>query len=537
MSTGKRRGFLGGAAILAGAVAITKLIGAVYKIPLGNLLGKEGMGPFQAAYNVYSVLLTVSTAGLPLALSRLVAEADALGRVNQRRRIFRVALGLFFVLGLIGGGLMLLLPDALAALLHNDLAAQAIRTLAPSLFCVCLLSAIRGYTQGQGRMLPTAVSQIIESSSKLIVGLSLAWVLTQRMQAPPETAAAGAILGVSAGSLLSLLTLTVWTLRSGRSEAGTDVPDGRRFILRRLLEIGIPVTLGSAGMSLVTLLDQSVSMGVLQRSLGLSVEVANGLYGEYSFALTLFALPPSFIYPVSISLVPAVSAALCRQDRAGAGRCAAAALRATALLALPAGVGLSVMAGPILHLLYPARPEEAAAAAWHLSVLGVASGTLGPGPLELPGVSLAIEVVPLPGHSSDSVGFLVEEGALVVTGDVVFAQSPTMVCWPDGRMGDYLASLDVLGRLVAERGVERLLTGHGPVIENPSERIEQARRHRLQRLQQVVSAVRSGIPADAEALVEAVYNDVRPELHDGAVRSVNAQLRYAFDEGILQENR
>ena len=354
MSTGKRRGFLGGAAILAGAVAITKLIGAVYKIPLGNLLGKEGMGPFQAAYNVYSVLLTVSTAGLPLALSRLVAEADALGRVNQRRRIFRVALGLFFMLGLIGGGLMLLLPDALAALLHNDLAAQAIRALAPSLFCVCLLSAIRGYTQGQGRMLPTAVSQIIESSSKLIVGLSLAWVLTQRMQAPPETAAAGAILG-------------------GRSDTGTDVPDGRRFILRRLLEIGIPVTLGSAGMSLVTLLDQSVSMGVLQRSLGLSVEVANGLYGEYSFALTLFALPPSFIYPVSISLVPAVSAALCRQDRAGAGRCAAAALRATALLALPAGVGLSVMAGPILHLLYPARPEEAAAAAWHLSVLGVAS--------------------------------------------------------------------------------------------------------------------------------------------------------------------
>ena len=170
-------------------------------------------------------------------------------------------------------------------------------------------------------------------------------------------------------------------------------------------------------------------------------------------------------------------------------------------------------------------------------MLGVASGTLGPGPLELPGVSLAIEVVPLPGHSSDSVGFLVEEGALVVTGDVVFAQSPTMVCWPDGRMGDYLASLDVLGRMVAERGVERLLTGHGPVIENPSERIEQAHRHRLQRLQQVVSAVRSGIPADAEALVEAVYNDVRPELHDGAVRSVNAQLRYAFDEGILQENR
>ena len=200
--------------------------------------------------------------------------------------------------------------------------------------------------------------------------------------------------------------------------------------------------------------------------------------------------------------------------------------------------GLTVAAVAVTHDHFDhAECAEEAGRVFGAPVLGVASGTLGPGPLELPGVSLAIEVVPLPGHSSDSVGFLVEEGALVVTGDVVFAQSPTMVCWPDGRMGDYLASLDVLGRLVAERGVERLLTGHGPVIENPSERIEQARRHRLQRLQQVVSAVRSGIPADAEALVEAVYNDVRPELHDGAVRSVNAQLRYAFDEGILQENR
>ena len=182
--------------------------------------------------------------------------------------------------------------------------------------------------------------------------------------------------------------------------------------------------------------------------------------------------------------------------------------------------GLTVAAVAVTHDHFDhAECAEEAGRVFGAPVLGMAAGTLGCGPLELPGVSLPIEVVPLPGHSSDSVGFYVEEGALVVTGDVVFAQSPTMVCWPDGRMGDYLASLDVLGRLVAERGVERLLTGHGPVIENPSERIEQARRHRLQRLQQVV------------------YNDVRPELHDGAVRSVNAQLRYAFDEGILQENR
>ncbi len=199
--------------------------------------------------------------------------------------------------------------------------------------------------------------------------------------------------------------------------------------------------------------------------------------------------------------------------------------------------GLSVAAVALTH----GHPDHGGCAAvsgrlFGAPVLGGTGAPLAAGPLTLPGVSLAVEVVPLPGHSSDSVGFLVEEGGLVVTGDVIFAQSPTMVCWPDGRLDDYLASLDVLDALVAERGVERLLTAHGPVIENPAVRVGQARRHRMSRLRQVVTAVRSGIPADAETLVEAIYNDVRPDLHDGALRSVNAQLRYAYDHGLLQEH-
>lgn len=177
---------------------------------------------------------------------------------------------------------------------------------------------------------------------------------------------------------------------------------------------------------------------------------------------------------------------------------------------------------------------EAAAAAFDAPVLGWRAGTLPCGPFEVPGVGLSLEIVPLPGHSSDSVGIYVAEGDLMVTGDVLFAQSSTMVCWPDGRLADYLESLDRLHRFAEERGVTRLCTAHGPVIENVSERIEAARAHRARRLNQVVSAVRSGIPAQAEAVVEAIYNDVPDNLHDGAVRSVNAQLRYAFDAGMLQ---
>ena len=136
-------GFLGGAALLTAAVAVSKLLGALYKIPLGNLLGSRGMGCFQAAYNVYGVLLTLSTAGLPLAMSRLIAQSR--GRPRRQRRIFHVALALFLALGLVGSGVMLTFPRQLAGLLHNELAAPSIRVLAPALLAVCLLSAIRGY--------------------------------------------------------------------------------------------------------------------------------------------------------------------------------------------------------------------------------------------------------------------------------------------------------------------------------------------------------------------------------------------------------
>ena len=123
-------------------------------------------------------------------------------------------------------------------------------------------------------------------------------------------------------------------------------------------------------MSLITLLDQALVMFTLQNTLGYTEAAATALYGEYTFGMTLFVLPPSFIYPVTVSLVPDIADALARGDRAAAGR--STALKLTTLVALPAGAGLSVLAGPILHLLYPAVPETAEAAAYHLTFLGLA---------------------------------------------------------------------------------------------------------------------------------------------------------------------
>ncbi len=163
MSNQKKQSFLGGAAILAAAVVVVKFIGFFYKVPLNNILGGPGKTYFDTAYKIYNFLLTFSTAGLPLAISKLTSQAHAQGRENEKRKIFRTAIVLFFVLGTVGALFMFFQAEGLAGFLENSLAAQPIRALAPAVFCVCLLACMRGYTQGQGNMTPTAVSQVLEA--------------------------------------------------------------------------------------------------------------------------------------------------------------------------------------------------------------------------------------------------------------------------------------------------------------------------------------------------------------------------------------
>ena len=157
-----------------------------------------------------------------------------------------------------------------------------------------------------------------------------------------------------------------FTLTREEAKKRLGINDGRPLI------VSFWGSLGAAGMSLITLLDQALVMSTLQNTLGYTEAAATALYGEYTFGMTLFMLPPSFIYPLSVSLMPAVSAALTRRDRTAAGIAAGTALKLTVLAALPAGVGLSALAGPILQLLYPAVPETAEAAAYHLTFLGLA---------------------------------------------------------------------------------------------------------------------------------------------------------------------
>ena len=371
MSTQKKQSFLGGAAILAAAVAAVKLIGFFYKIPLNNLLGSTGKTYFNVAYNIYNVLLTISTAGLPLAISKLTSEAHALGHENEKRKLFSTAIWLFFCLGLAGSAFMFFGTEHIAAFMNNEGAYLAIKALAPAVFCVCLLACMRGYTQGQGNMKPTAVSQILEALCKLGVGLPLAWYLLN-MGRGMESAAAGAILGVTVGTVLSMLFLIFYLLRHKKPTQALDVPPSGGTLMKRVLAIGIPITLSNSAMSIITLIDTKIVLGRLQGALHLTEEAASALNGQYSMAMDLLNLPPSFVYPVTMSLIPFAAAAVTRRDSAAAGRIVSSAFRLIALLALPCGIGLSVLGTPICLMLYPLQREDALAAGPHLQVLGLA---------------------------------------------------------------------------------------------------------------------------------------------------------------------
>ena len=347
MATEKKQSFLGGAAVLAFGIVAVKIIGAVFKIPLRNILGEGGSADFSNAYNIYATLLTISTAGLPVALSKLVSESYALGRTRQAHRTFRVSLSVFLVLGVASFALMWWGSDLLAGFLNNPRAAYGIRALAPAVVCVGCLSAFRGYAQGRQYMTPTAVSQIIEALCKLVLGLALSmWLL--RIGQPDYIAAAGAIAGVTAGTILSLVYMAIDYLRHRPALRRGESCASDRAILRRLLALAIPITLSSSMVSLITLIDTKLVQGRLQDALGYTLDQMRAAYGNYSACMDLYNLPSSLMVALTASVIPAVSAAVTQRDRRQSARIVRSSLRVTALLAFPMGLGLWALSDPLI---------------------------------------------------------------------------------------------------------------------------------------------------------------------------------------------
>lgn len=368
-----KKRFLSGVSALTLSTVIVKVIGLVYKIPMMHSLGAEGMGYFNSAYELYTLFFVVATAGLPVAVSILISESLAHGRLRNVKKIYRISFALFFGLGLAGALVMSLCAGWFAELVGSPASRLCIALIAPTVFFVAVASAVRGYFQGNQNMVPTAVSQVIEALGKLILGIVLA-VWAVRAGWSPDRAAALAVLGLVAGSAISMLYLLISQSRRRLAvdAFATDLStDSTRRILSKLLVLAVPVTVSASLSGLTRVVDMTLILRRLA-DIGFDPSVAAAMFGSYStLAVPIYHLPSSLIAGIAVSLVPSLTDAVESGSREREERLIGVALRLCGFVAIPCAVGLAVFSHPILSLLFSGQSEPVALAAPLLAVLGL----------------------------------------------------------------------------------------------------------------------------------------------------------------------
>ena len=400
-----KKSFVKGAGILAISGLIVKVIGAVFRIPLMNIIGSEGIGLYQMAYPIYAFLLVASTSGLPVAISKMVSEELALGNHYGGYKIFRISLRLLTLLGIVTSIILLLSSGLISRIQGNPKSVYALMAISPALFFVSVMSAYRGYFQGMHVMHPTAISQIVEQLGKLIMGLILAALWLPK---GPEFAAAGAIVGVTLSEVAALvLLLGIFRrekkaiLRNAKLTYRRHHQDSSRDIIYRLIEIAVPVTIGASIMPLVNMSDQIIVVNRLapivdkianvpyslesfaefamekgvQIPAGLTLEnmstlmpdvhveyikmIATQLYGVLTGGVnTLINFPAVLTIALAMSLVPAISESYALKDMRRVANTTTLGIRLTLLVGVPAAAGLGVLAQPILRALYNLQEWE-----------------------------------------------------------------------------------------------------------------------------------------------------------------------------------
>jgi stage V sporulation protein B len=349
--------FLRGAFILTAAGIIVKIIGSVNRILLSRLLGGEGIGLYQMAYPIYLLALSVSSAGIPVAISIIVAEKIARSDYRGANRVFRISL---FVLALTGILFTFLLYYGAGWLIENHYvrdsrAYYAIAALSPAIFFVTVLSSYRGYFQGLQMMTPTAVSQIFEQLLRVITMIVFAYML---LPYGLEFAAAGASFGAGPGAAAGLLVLLYfyWKQRHVRQYQIDTQPDLKQesslSIVSRIVKLALPVSLANIMLPVVSNIDLLIVPARLEAA-GYTVEQATELFGYLTgMAVALINLPTILTASLAASLVPAVSEAFTLGDRQRIYQRTATAMRISNLITIPAFAGMCLLATPISQMLY-----------------------------------------------------------------------------------------------------------------------------------------------------------------------------------------
>lgn len=355
-----QRSIVSGVTVLSIVGIISKIIGALHRIPLAWLIGDQGMGTYQLVFPTYNMLLAISSAGLPVAISRMVSFALAKDDPRNAKKVFRIALCFLSAVGFVAMLAMIVLSPTLARR-SGDMSTQpGFVAIAPALLLVCTMSAFRGFLQGQQNMVPTAISQLIEQCAKVLIALPLAYFGNKISIA---YAAAGVLLGTSIAEGLALLYM-VWTYRRNKREFNAvpqaeDMPvNSTKAVLSRLMSLSIPITIGACIIPMSSFIDSGLLLNRLVDA-GIERTEALGLYGRYSgYVITLINVPSALAAAIAMSLVPSISSAIARGDGAGMRRQSALGLRLSFVVGLPCTVAMSVLSTRLLSLMFNFSSQE-----------------------------------------------------------------------------------------------------------------------------------------------------------------------------------
>ena len=329
--------FIKGAITIASGGFIAKLIGALYRIPLTNLIGGKGIGLYQLVYPIYCLLLTVSATGIPSPVAKLTAEQIKDG--YSGKAVLKSAMKLFLIIGFIGTVVMCVSAPVLSKLQGSQGVIFGYYALAPSVLLVSAISVFRGYFQGKNRMSPTALSEIVEQVVKVALGLYFAY----RFRESVEKAVGYLLLAVSLSELVALLLMWLIYITKNRDKSRKD---GGRVEIKRIIKLALPVTMASLLLPLSALLDSVLAV----RLMGAYTSDAITLYGLFSGgAITVINLPVSICYGIAASSVPAVAGA---KDKASVKKRWRFSLWVTIAVALPMAVGLYLFASPVVKIIF-----------------------------------------------------------------------------------------------------------------------------------------------------------------------------------------
>ncbi len=422
----KSQSLLNGAFVLVVATVLVKVIGALFKIPLSMLIGEVGRGYFNTAYEIYTPLYSISMAGLPIAVSRMVAKERSLGNYRDVRLIRRVATRIFLITGAVGTVLMFIIayPYTKYVVGYTE-NIYCILAIAPSIFFCCCMSTFRGYYEGMQNMMPTAISQVIEAISKLFIGLGVTYVFlsiqlkrfengqtvmgtvyenkADALAALYPYAAATAVLGVTIGTVLGFIFLAIRHKLRGDGITKSDLmnspkPDDSKNVAKILIRTALPMAVGSLILNVTNLIDSATIQNRLAYAVEKAPEVIKGiysehlikegiadgqivkyLYGVYGETLDFKNLVPTITMTLGISAIPIISAAWAKHQSKTIKTTVESVIRVTMLISLPVGFGLAAVSYNLLNMFY-----------------GVSAATIGSPILTVYGISVFLFAVSSP---------------------------------------------------------------------------------------------------------------------------------------------